>query len=150
MNDNKTKIEDLYLEIGKKVYQKHVADTELINIKDDINEECEKIDALSKEIESAEIEIWGLKDNKQCPKCKSKINKSDVFCPVCGTRQPDQKVYEVEVKEIEENNNETTIEEPQEEQIQQEDVTEEKIENEDNNDNENGSEQDNNENTNNQ
>ena len=137
MNDNKSKIEDLYLEIGKKVYQKHVADTELINIKDDIREECEKIDQLGIEIENAEKEIWDLKDNKQCPNCKSKINKSDIFCPVCGTRQQDQKVYEVEVKEVEENNNNETAQEVQEEQIGQEEVTEEKIENTENDNTEN-------------
>ena len=161
MNDNKSKIEDLYLEIGKKVYQKHVADTELINIKDDIREECEKIDQLGNEIENAEKEIWELKDNKQCPKCKSKINKSDVFCPVCGTRQQDQKVYEVEVKEVEGNNNEsseekleeeqpqqeeTQQEEHQQEETQQEEVTEERVEN---GEYENNNGQENDENTNN-
>lgn len=99
MNENKSKINDLYEEIGKKVYQKHVANQELINVKEDIHEECEKIDALANEIEECEKEIWELKDNKQCPNCKSKISKDDTFCPNCGTKQEDEEVLEVEVVE---------------------------------------------------
>ncbi|MCI9063233.1 MAG: zinc ribbon domain-containing protein [Clostridia bacterium] len=99
INDNKSKINDLYEEIGKKVYQKHVANQELINVKEDIGEECAKIDSLGNEIEEYEKEIWDLKDNKQCPKCKSKINKDDAFCPNCGEKQEEEIVCEVELVE---------------------------------------------------
>lgn len=99
INDNKSKIEDLYTEIGKKVYQKHVANQELINVKEDIHEECEKIDNLGNEIEVFEKEIWELKDNKQCPNCKSKISKDDAFCPNCGAKQEIEETKEPEVVE---------------------------------------------------
>lgn len=98
MNENKSKINDLYEEIGKKVYQKHVAKEE-VRIGDDIKEECEKIDELAHQIEDYEKQIWDLSDNKQCPNCKSKISKDDAFCPNCGTKQEEEKVHEVEVVE---------------------------------------------------
>lgn len=112
INDNKSKIEDLYEEIGKKIYQKHVANEE-INIKDDIKEDCKRIDDLANEIEVFQKEIWGLKDSKQCPNCKSKIGKDDAFCPNCGAKQEEEQVVEAEV--IEESNNQDTTEEVQEE-----------------------------------
>lgn len=127
INDNKSKIEDLYEELGKKVYQKHVANEE-INIKDDIKEDCEKIDNLANEIESFEKEIWSLKDNKQCPNCKSKIGKDDAFCPNCGAKQEEEKVVEAEVVE-ESNNQETTQEEQVETENNDEPVEEENNQN---------------------
>jgi len=96
INENKSKIEDLYTEIGKKVYQKHVCKEEVC-VGEDIKEECAKIDELAHQIEEYERQIWDLSDNKQCPKCKSKINKEDTFCSNCGTKQDEEKVYEVEV-----------------------------------------------------
>ena len=53
INENKSDINDLYKEIGKKVYEKHVID-ENIDIKKDLEEECTKIDVLSTEIEKLE------------------------------------------------------------------------------------------------
>ena len=119
MNENKSKINDLYEEIGKKVYQKHVANEE-VNVKEDIKEECEKIDVLSHEIEECQKEIWDLSDNKQCPNCKSKISKDDTFCPNCGTKQEEEKVHEVEV--VEEVKEEDIKEEPVEEYSEGEDT----------------------------
>ena len=46
MNENKSKINDLYKEIGKKVYEKHVREEE-INIDNSLLEECMKIDVLA-------------------------------------------------------------------------------------------------------
>ena len=86
MNENKSKIEDLYIEIGKKVYQKHVAKEE-VRVGEDIKEECGKIDELAHQIEDYERQIWDLSDNKQCSNCKSKISKDVTFCPNCGMKQ---------------------------------------------------------------
>lgn len=98
INENKSKIEDLYTDIGKKVYQKHVA-KEDVKVAIDIQEECAKIDELAHQIEEYERQIWDLSDNKQCPKCKSKISKEVTFCPNCGLKQEEEKVHEVEVVE---------------------------------------------------
>ena len=99
MNDNKSKINDLYEEIGKKIYQKHAANEE-IDVKQDIKEECERIDTLADEIEKCEQEILELRDNKQCPNCKAKISKNDAFCPSCGAKQEQEKEAETEDEEV--------------------------------------------------
>ena len=63
INENKSKINDLYKEIGKKVYEKHVKEEE-INIDNKLSEECMKIDVLADEIEDYRKEILDLKDKQ--------------------------------------------------------------------------------------
>ena len=117
INDNKSKINDLYQEIGKKVYQKHTANEELC-IKKDLEEECAKIDILSSEIETYHKEILNLSDVKVCVNCKEPMDKDARFCPKCGTEQPEEvteeqdevKVFEAEFipQEEQKDNNEET------------------------------------------
>ena len=47
----KSQINNIYEEIGKKVYEKHIREEELC-IKKDLEEQCTKIDVLSDEIDS--------------------------------------------------------------------------------------------------
>lgn len=102
INENKNKISDLYEEIGKKVYEKHVRE-ENISIKEELQEECEKIDTLSKEIEESRLEILKLNNKRQCPKCFAEIDKDASFCSKCGEKlQEETKVTEVvEPEEVE-------------------------------------------------
>ena len=86
INENKGKITDIYEEIGKKVYEKHVRE-ENIDIKADLEEECKKLDELSKEIEEARIEILKLNQKKLCSKCSAEIENGALFCPKCGEKQ---------------------------------------------------------------
>lgn len=86
INENKGKIEDIYEEIGKKVYEKHIREQN-INIKLDLIEECSKIDTLSNEIEEARIEILKLNQKKLCKKCSAEIEDAAMFCPKCGEKQ---------------------------------------------------------------
>lgn len=114
MNENKSDINDLYKEIGKKVYEKHVLSEE-INIKTDLEEECTKIDILSAEIETFLNQIRELKDKKQCLNCFNEISLDAKFCNHCGAKQ-EEKAKEVEVLETKNANeipNETEGEEPQ-------------------------------------
>ena len=101
ISDNKSKINSLYQEIGKKVYQKHTAN-ENLNIKEDLEEECSKIDAYTAEIENYHKEILDLSDVKVCIKCGEHMDKQAKFCPKCGEEQPQEEVKEVEVIEQEE------------------------------------------------
>ena len=78
INENKGKIKELYEEIGKKVYEKHVR-------------ECAKLDGLCKEIEEARKEILTLNQKKVCSKCYAEIEKEAQFCPKCGERQTEEK-----------------------------------------------------------
>ena len=54
ISDLKSQINDLYEEIGKNVYQKHIREDEEANkeIEEDISHLCTKIDVLSDEIDS--------------------------------------------------------------------------------------------------
>lgn len=99
ISENKAKIDDIYTEIGKKVYQKFVLDGDL-NIKDDIKEELEKIKQLTNEIEDCEKQRLELSDMRQCPNCKNKIDKDAKFCPNCGAEQPEVNEEEIEVEVV--------------------------------------------------
>ena len=98
----KSQITDIYEEIGKKVYEKHIREEEIC-IKKDLEEQCTKIDVLSDEIDSLLKQCLELKDKKQCPKCYKEIEKEDRFCPHCGKKQTNQQPKEVEVLEKLEN-----------------------------------------------
>lgn len=102
MGELKSQINDLYEEIGKKVYEKHLREED-IDIKKDLEEQCTKIDMLNDEIEVLLKECLELKDKKQCPKCYKEIDKEDKFCPNCGEKQTDEPAEEAEVLEDLEN-----------------------------------------------
>ena len=85
INDNKSKINVLYQEIGKKVYQKHIDEQEIC-IKKDLEEECTKLDVISDEIDSILKECIDLKDKKVCQNCHKEIEKTMNFCPECQTK----------------------------------------------------------------
>ena len=89
MNDDKAKINNIYCEIGKKVYEKHIRE-ENIDIKSELVEECSKIDAYSKEIEDMRIELLQLKDLRMCKVCAAEIPLNAKFCPKCGTMQEEE------------------------------------------------------------
>lgn len=131
----KNQINDIYEEIGKKVYEKHV-EKEEISIKQDLEEQCTKIDVLADEIEGLLKECLELKDKKQCPKCYKEIEKDVKFCPNCGAKQEQVEAKEVEILE----NVETTKVEDDEQienQIDIEDVESPKKEQDENGDSEN-------------
>jgi len=94
--ENRAKIEDIYEEIGKKVYQKHIRE-EKIDIKDDLLDQCAKIDEIAKTIEQSRLKILSLKDKRQCEKCAKEIDTSFKYCPECGEKQTDDEVREVEI-----------------------------------------------------
>lgn len=95
MNELKSEVSDLYEEIGKKVYEKHITEEE-ISINRDLEAECTKIDVLSDEIERILQECLNLKDKKQCQNCYKQIEKQDNYCPNCG-----QKQNEIDSKDLE-------------------------------------------------
>ena len=98
ISDTKGKIDDIYEEIGKNVYENH------LNKKDDldkiIKENCEKIDDLSNIIKEARNEILVLKNRKTCKKCFEEIDADCKFCPKCGAKQPERPAEEAKEVEI--------------------------------------------------
>lgn len=100
MSELKSQVNDLYEEIGKKIYEKHTAKEELP--KEEIEEICVQIDVLSDEIESLLKQCLDLRDKKQCQKCFTEIDKNVKFCPNCGAKQ-EEEAKEVEILEDVEN-----------------------------------------------
>lgn len=96
INEDKSEINNIYKEIGKKVYEKHVRE-ENIDIKAELEEECTKLDVLSAEIETCLKSILELKEKKQCEQCHTEIDLDATFCPKCGAKQPEMEVKEVEI-----------------------------------------------------
>ena len=92
MNEKKSDINDIYKQIGKKVYEEHIREN--FDAKIELEEECAKIDTISKEIEEMLKELLELKDRKKCEECHIEIEKDSKYCPECGAKQ-----VIVEVKE---------------------------------------------------
>lgn len=84
IKENDAKIEKLYLEIGKKVYELDFKDEELINF---VSEKKMEIGAISKENQDLKKEILTLNNKKICPNCNAEIDMSTTFCPQCGKEQ---------------------------------------------------------------
>lgn len=88
MNENKSKIEDLYSEIGKKVYENHIREEDSdADISLELEEYCIQIDELSDRIEDNRKEILSLKDKRQCDNCYYEIDIEYNYCPNCGQFQ---------------------------------------------------------------
>lgn len=117
MGELKSEINDIYEDIGKLVYEKHIREEEY-DISKELEEFCIKIDIISDEIESYLKECLELKDRKQCPNCYTEIEKGANFCPECGLKQEKDDVKEVEIlneQKIEQEDNEQEIDNKQQE-----------------------------------
>lgn len=115
INEAKGKIEDLYEELGKGIYNEYKTSE-----KYEVETKCEEISNLEDQIAKLKMEILSIKDMKKCISCNEEIEMKDEYCSKCGAKQPeieekveikeepeDAKEAEVvEVKDAEENNNE--------------------------------------------
>ncbi len=133
INENKGKINDIYKEIGEKVYSKHVKG-ENLDIKTDLNEECSKLDTLCKEIEDARIEILKLNQKKLCQNCSAEIESNAQFCPKCGQKQNEEQPT-VKEEALEKLENSDIAPEKQEEAAEVKEELKEEIANETENNN---------------
>ncbi len=88
MNENKAKVEELYVDIGKEVYQNFIRE-EKVDLKEILTHKCEEIDLISSEIDRQREEILALNNKKQCENCYTEISIKDNFCPNCGASQTD-------------------------------------------------------------
>lgn len=82
--ENKSKIESLYAEIGKKVYENRKINEDLMTY---VEEKTNEIDAMLSENEELQKEILKLNNKKVCPNCKAEIDITTTFCPQCGKEQ---------------------------------------------------------------
>ena len=133
MSDLKSQINDIYQEIGKIVYEKHVKKEEISM--NELEEQCTKIDMLSDEIEDLQKQTLELRDKKLCSNCFKEIEKNAKFCPSCGAVQEEEEAKEVEVLEDVETN-EVEEDEQIDNQIEIDEVESQEESNEDNNNDE--------------
>ena len=106
MNDNKGKIKDLYEEIGKIIYQKHIHEEE-VKINEDLDSYCSQIDEISKEQEKLQEELLTLKNKRICENCYTEIELNVKYCPHCGFEQANEQVEDIKEEnttDIEEEN----------------------------------------------
>ena len=89
MSGLRNEINDLYEEIGKKVYEEHIREDGETkeDIREDLENLCVKIDVLSDEIEDLLMQCLELRDKKQCKNCYVEIEKEYKYCPNCGAKQ---------------------------------------------------------------
>ncbi len=107
INEHKSDIKDIYIEIGEAVYEKFAQDEEL-DIKN-LQQKCEEIQVLSEKIVKCKDEILKLKEKKQCKNCYEEIEIGAHYCPNCGFEQEtiDEKIKEDQeaIEILEEENN---------------------------------------------
>ena len=87
MAENKSKVKELYEEIGKEIYQQYVLKEDLEMKKPMIEQNCSMIAILADEIEEYRMELLKLKDLKQCENCHYEIDVDFHYCPNCGCEQ---------------------------------------------------------------
>ncbi len=86
ISDTNDKIDGLYNEIGKFVYNElkegRDASRELVT------EKCNEISALNDELEKLRADLLALKNIKKCVKCGRELELKAEFCSNCGEKQP--------------------------------------------------------------
>lgn len=99
INAQKSEISDLYEQIGKKVYEKHIREEYNEMLSKDLIGICKKIDKIAQEIEDEGKELLRLSKKRQCDRCKAQIEEEALFCPRCGEKQDADKTVFEEAKE---------------------------------------------------
>lgn len=75
------KVNDIYKEIGKAVYEKYKDTGEIFN---GMEEKCGKLDAILEEIQELKEHLSELKETVKCNSCGSYNHVDDLFCSKCG------------------------------------------------------------------
>lgn len=83
INTEEDKIQKLYTQIGKTVFEKYAASGEAI---DEIREACEAITVHEQNIRGIREKIAEVKGTKQCVGCGAEMEKTQVFCSKCGAK----------------------------------------------------------------
>lgn len=83
INSEEDKIHKLYSQIGKSIYEKYSA---LGVAEDNVKEVCEAIKVHEQNIKALKDKISEVKGTKQCIGCGAEMEKDQVFCSKCGTR----------------------------------------------------------------
>jgi lipopolysaccharide biosynthesis regulator YciM len=77
-------IEEIYMEIGRKLYKDYKANKLMDK---SLTEKCEEITRMERSIASMKKKVLKLKDKKLCKKCGYEMERNASFCPKCGKEQ---------------------------------------------------------------
>jgi predicted nucleic acid-binding Zn ribbon protein len=83
INSEEDKIQKLYTQIGKSVFERYSATGE---VSDEIRETCEAITVHEQNIKGLRDKIAEVKGTKQCIGCGTEMEKTQVFCSKCGAK----------------------------------------------------------------
>lgn len=81
MNDCIKRINQKYIEMGKKVYEEYKNEPELF---ERYQELCMQIDEIQKDLEETKDKISNVKGCKICKNCNNTVAIDSKFCPKCG------------------------------------------------------------------
>ena len=83
INSEEDKIQKLYAQIGESIYEKYSASgvTE-----DEVKETCETIKVHEQNIKALRDKIAEIRGTKQCVSCGAELEKNQIFCSRCGTK----------------------------------------------------------------
>jgi DNA-directed RNA polymerase subunit RPC12/RpoP len=83
INSEEDKIQKLYTQIGKTVFEKYAAAGEA---SDDVREACEAIQVHEQNIKGLREKIAEVKGTKACVGCGAEMEKTQIFCSKCGAK----------------------------------------------------------------
>lgn len=81
IGETKSKMDEIYAEIGKKVYKKHTEGTDLCEC---MTDEFEKLDELQSELEDLNEKLAEVKETVKCKSCGENNPKTASYCVKCG------------------------------------------------------------------
>lgn len=84
VNEAQSKIKDIYTEIGKSLYTKHLDGNDYAEFED----ELAQIDKLMTEIETLNDKIAELKNSLKCRECGALNPNTSDYCAKCGSVLP--------------------------------------------------------------
>ncbi len=91
INSEEDKIQKLYTQIGKKVFEKY---SEAGTADADFIEDCEAIKVHELNVKNLREKILEVKNMKQCTGCGAELERNQIFCSKCGTRNDVQPAAE--------------------------------------------------------
>ncbi len=97
ISSEEDKIEKLYLEIGKTIYESYAKGETTSDL---FVEKCKQIDSYNSNIKEMRRKILELKNEKICPECREELDISALYCSKCGAKQEIIEPPVIEVEEI--------------------------------------------------
>lgn len=87
LSNLKSRMDSLYRQVGVLRYGEYIGDPAQGVLYEDL---FRQISETSGEIERLETLIAKLRNDNICANCGAKLSKDMIFCPKCGTKQPER------------------------------------------------------------